>query len=72
MTYRQRLHHNICVTTNTSQVVVSITNSPGKSQIKPYFGGRCTVDGGGVGDSDGHDGYNDVNTDHDDHDDENT
>ena len=72
MTHRQRLHHNICVTTNTSQVVVSITNSPGKSQIKPYFWGRRTVDGGGVGDSDGHDGYNDVNANHDDHDDENT
>ena len=72
MTHRRRLHQNIYVTTKTSQVVVSITNSPGKSQIKPYFGGRRMGDGGSVGHSDGHDGYNDVNADHDDLDDENT
>ena len=72
MTHRRRLHQNIYVTTKTSQVVVSITNSPGKSQIKPYFGGRRIEDGGGPGDGDGNDGDNDVNADDDDHDDEST
>ena len=43
--------------------------SPGNAQIKPYFGGRSIVDGGG--DGDGNDADNDVNAD-DDHDDEST
>ena len=47
---------------------MSITYSPGNAQIKPYFGGRRIVDGGGDGDGDGNDGDNDVNTADDDHD----